>query len=202
MPVTPIEPFSYRILLVDDEPMVLETGALVLATRGYEVHTASDGFEALTALSRSLPDLLISDLSMPDMSGFELLSIVRRRFPQLPVIAISGEYDGKGPIGLIADAFFSKGNYSHEDLFAKILDLLEQAPIRPNIIKADKAPLWVPRNSTGYFVVTCPSCLRSFPVEDKNGKEYRETACIHCNATVGYLADVPRRVSQATERRA
>jgi CheY-like chemotaxis protein len=193
MPVIPIKPFSYRILVVDDEPTVLETAALVLATREYEVHTARSGFEALTVLSRSLPDILISDLSMPNMSGFELLSVVRRRFPQLPVIAISGAYNGKGPTGLIADAFFSKGSYTHEDLFAEILDLLEQAPIRPNLVKADKAPLWVPRNSSGYFVVTCPSCLRSFPVEDKNGKEYREASCVHCNSVVGYLADLPRR---------
>lgn len=192
MPDTNTQTFNFRILVVDDEPLVLKTAALVLANGGYEVHTSADGFEALTALGRSLPDILISDLSMPNMSGFELLSVVRRRFPQLPVIAISGEYNVKGPTNLIADAFFSKGDYTHEDLFAKILNLLEQAPIRPNIVKSDKAPVWVPRNSTGYFVVTCPHCLRSFSVEDENGKEYRETACIHCNATVGYLADLPR----------
>jgi hypothetical protein len=187
------KPFSFRILVVDDDPIVLETAALVLEGGGYEVHTANGGFEALTALSHSLPDILISDLSMPNMSGFELLSIVRRRFPQLPVIAISGEYFGKGPIGLIADAFFSKGQYNPAILFEKILELLEQAPIRPNIAKSDKAPIWVPRNSAGYFVVTCPICLRSFPVEDKNGKEYREAQCIHCDSMVGYLADLPRR---------
>jgi CheY-like chemotaxis protein len=186
------KPFSFRILVVDDEPLLLQAAELILGEGGYEVHTAGDGFEALTALSRALPDVLISDLSMPNMSGFELLSIVRRRFPQLPVIAISGQYNGTVPIGLIADAFFSKGDYRPEDLFGKIVELLAQAPIRPYIAKSDKAPVWVPRNSIGYFVVTCPNCLRSFPVEDDNGKEYRETSCVHCNSTVGYLADVPR----------
>lgn len=184
--------FDFRILVVDDEPLILQTAALVLSGHGYEVHTAGDGFEALTALSRSLPDILISDLSMPNMSGFELLSVVRRRFPHLPVIAISGQYNGTAPTGLIADAFFTKGDYSHEELFAKILELLEQAPIRPNIVKFDKAPVWVPKNSSGYFVVTCPNCLRSFPVEDNQTKEYRETQCVHCNAMVGFLADLPR----------
>jgi CheY-like chemotaxis protein len=186
------KPFNFRILVVDDEPLLLQTAAAILGEGGYEVHTASDGFEALTALSRSLPDILISDLSMPNMSGFELLSVVRRRFPQMPVIAISGQYHGTAPTGLLADAFFSKCEYRQEDLFGRIVELLEQAPIRPNIAKSDKAPVWVPRNSTGYFVVTCPNCLRSFPVEDNNGKEYRETSCVHCNSTVGYLADVPR----------
>jgi CheY-like chemotaxis protein len=182
--------FAHRILVVDDEPTILKTAALVLASGGYEVHTARDGFEALTVLRGSLPDILISDLSMPNMSGFELLSVVRRRFPHLPVIAISGQYNGTAPAGLIADAFFSKGHYNPEELFATISELLEQAPIRPNIAKPDKAPVWIPKNSTGYFVVTCPNCLRSFSVEDKNGREYRETECVYCNSTVCYLADL------------
>jgi CheY-like chemotaxis protein len=192
MPSGNPEPFSFRILVVDDEPLILEMAALILREAGYEVHTARDGFEALTALSRSLPDVLISDLSMPNMSGFELLSIVRRRFPQLPVIAISGQFIGNAPTGLIADAFFRKGDYSHDDLFAKILELLEETPLRPHVVKSDKAPVWVPRSSTGYFVVTCSKCLRSFSIEDKGGKEYRETQCVHCDSTVGYLADLPR----------
>jgi CheY-like chemotaxis protein len=192
MPGTNSKPFSFRILVVDDEPILLETAALILAGSGYEVHTARDGFEALTVLSSSLPDILISDLSMPNMSGFELLSIVRRRFPQLPVIAISGEYDGDAPTGLIADAFFSKGGYSPEDLFAKIIELLQQAPIRANMAKSDKAPVWVPRNNAGYIVVTCPNCLRSFSVDHKDGKESRESECVHCNATVSYFVDLSR----------
>jgi len=192
MPGGDPKPFSFRILVVDDEPVILETGALILRDRGYEVHIARDGFEALTALSRSLPDILISDLSMPNMSGFELLSIVRRRFPHLPVIAISGAYNSTAPSGLIADAFFSKGDYIPENLFAKILELLEQSPLRSHIVKFDKAPVWVPRSSTGYFVVTCPNCLRSSSIEDKGGKEYRETQCVHCDSIVGYLVDLPR----------
>ena len=81
MSATNLKPFAYRILVVDDEPSILETAAMVLGSEGYEVHGARDGFEALTSLSRSLPDVLISDLSMPNMSGFELLSVVRRRSP-------------------------------------------------------------------------------------------------------------------------
>jgi CheY-like chemotaxis protein len=103
--------FDFRILIVDDEPAILETSAAVLGTKGYEVRTAADGFQALAELTRSLPDLIISDLRMPNMSGFELLSVIRRRFPHIPVIAISGEYNGIVPAGLIADAFFTKGSY-------------------------------------------------------------------------------------------
>jgi len=104
--------FNYRILVVDDEARIRETAALLLSSNGYEVHVAEDGFAALVHLRRSLPDLIISDLRMPNMSGFELLSVIRRRFPQIPVIAISGEYNGTAPEGLIADTYFSKGEYT------------------------------------------------------------------------------------------
>ena len=128
--------FNYRILVVDDEEHIREISSALLSTLGYEVHTAVDGFAALVALRRSLPDVIISDLKMPNMSGFELLSIVRRRFPQVPVIAISGEYNGIAPAGLIADAFFTKAGYTPEQLFQKIAELLQQYPIRPHVAKA------------------------------------------------------------------
>jgi CheY-like chemotaxis protein len=123
--------FNYRILVVDDEPALRKTSSAVLESRGYEVHTAGDGFEALVALRKSLPDVIISDLRMPNMSGFEFLSVVRRRFPQITVIAISGEYNGTAPEGLIADHYFSKGHYAPEDLFRRIAELLAGGPLRP-----------------------------------------------------------------------
>ena len=146
--------FKYRILVVDDEPLIRETSALVLAEQGYEVRTAADGFQALIELRQSLPDVIISDLSMPNMSGFELLSVVRRRFPHIPVIAITGQYNGTMPIGLIADSYFSKGHYAPQELFTNISRLLEHGAIRPHIEKPDKAPVWLPRNASGYVVVT------------------------------------------------
>src|SRR5664280_618369 len=84
---------KHRILVVDDEPLIRETMSFLLAAQGYEVATATDGFEALLQLLVKPSDLLISDLNMPHMSGFELLSIVRQQFPELPVIAISGAYE-------------------------------------------------------------------------------------------------------------
>lgn len=55
-----------------------------LSREGYEVRTALDGFEALDVLRDSLPDLLISALRMPYLSDFDLLSVMRRRFPSIP----------------------------------------------------------------------------------------------------------------------
>jgi CheY-like chemotaxis protein len=81
--------FHYRLLVVDDEPPVRDLFQGSLSTEGYEVRVAKDGFEALAQMRGALPDLILSDLKMPNMSGLEFLSVVRRRFPQIPTIAIS-----------------------------------------------------------------------------------------------------------------
>jgi CheY-like chemotaxis protein len=73
---------KFRILVVDDEECIREVFGQLLQREGYEVATAKDGFDALLKLKQFLPDVIISDLNMPRMSGFEFLSVVRRRFLQ------------------------------------------------------------------------------------------------------------------------
>ncbi len=181
--------FNYRILVVDDEAAIRKTAEALLATQGYEIVTAVDGFDALVQLRRSLPDLIISDLSMPNMSGFEFLSVVRKRFPQIPVIAISGAYNG-GLGGVIADAFFFKGQYSPEELFTKIRGLIETGPIRASVLNSEGAPLWIPVNENGYFVVTCTACLRSSSFEAKDSPtELREMECPFCGTAIHIVSD-------------
>jgi len=111
-----------------------------------------------TILIEVLPDLIISDLRMPGMSGFELLSIVRRRFPHIPTIAISGEYLLSGmPLGLLVDDFFHEGGYTAEQLLAKIKEFISDSLIRPHLGKTTKAPLWIPKGDAEYIVITCLS---------------------------------------------
>jgi CheY-like chemotaxis protein len=158
--------FRFRVLFVDDEPAVRTTGGAVLEAAGYEVLTATDGMEALHALDEALPDLIISDLRMPNMSGFEFLAVVRNRFPQIPTIALSGEYVTDNiPEGLLADTFFQKGDYSIPQLLAKIREMVREAPERPVQGKRNTSPIWVALNGSGEVIVTCPKCLRSFEVE-------------------------------------
>ena len=62
-------------------------------------------------LRQEIPDILLSDLNMPGISGFELLSVVRDEFPAIQVIAMSGAFSGVGiPPGVCADAFYEKGS--------------------------------------------------------------------------------------------
>src|SRR4029079_16016900 len=101
------------VLFVDDNAAMREVMALILNEEGFAAITAEDGIEALAELRRSTPDLIISDLHMPRMSGVEFLSVVRRRFPAIPVIAISGAYNlgESSAAGVMADAFYPKGQW-------------------------------------------------------------------------------------------
>jgi CheY-like chemotaxis protein len=180
--------FRYRILVVDDNKHILRVSQEVLSRRGYEVRTATDGFQALALMRKALPDVIISDLKMPNMSGFEFLSIVRRRFPHIPVVAITGEFMSTSKSeALLADKLFHKGEYSPEELFTEIHSLLERSPIRPHIPKVRTAPVWLPRNGD-YLVVTCPECLRSFSIpQDEGVDEPREVSCIHCQRPFRFM---------------
>ena len=65
-----------HILIVDDDPQALELLAATIRSSGYELSLARDGFEALLVVDERPPALVISDLNMPGMSGFELLSVL------------------------------------------------------------------------------------------------------------------------------
>src|ERR1051326_5132461 len=89
-------PLKRHILVVDDDESVREVFSVMLREKGYEVATAENGFDALLKLKGVvIPDVIISDLNMPEMSGFEFLSVVRRRFPKISVIASSGAYGSR-----------------------------------------------------------------------------------------------------------
>jgi len=180
--------FRFRILVVDDEPSVREMARQVLESEGYEVLTAKDGLGGLNALSKSLPDLIISDLNMPWMSGFEFLAIVRKRFPHIATIATSGDYVTSGnPSGILADAFLQKGQYTIHELFHEIAELLAASPIRSEGEKSDNAPLFVPRDNAGYLIITCPKCLRPNRLEaiSLNGGIH-QTMCQSCGEPVKF----------------
>jgi len=162
---------KHTVLVVDDEASMRELMAALLTSAGYEVAVAQDGFDALLQMKQCVPDVIISDLNMPQMSGFELLSIVRRRFPQVMVIAISGAYlSGESvPGGVIADAFYPKGQRPLQLLLEDVGELIGSSGTRERNHLKQSAPVWLPRNgrdSRGVpcVVVTCTECLRSFPL--------------------------------------
>jgi len=82
-----------HILIVEDDLYVGWLLPRALAEMGYRVSTAEDGIQALEALKGAIPDLILSDMQMPNMDGWTLFQEVRERYPDIPFIAMSG-----GPI--------------------------------------------------------------------------------------------------------
>ena len=199
--------FEYRMLIVDDDAVFCEIADQLFSSLGYNVRCADDGFEALAMMKEALPHVVICDLNMPRMSGFELLSIVRRRFPQIPVVAMSGEYLGTDwPAGVIADAYLQKGGeHSPDVLVQKIRELLEKSPLRARILKTPRAPVWIPLNGKSYFVLTCPECLRSFalpvPQNSDGVDRERKAICEFCASEITYILDsgILKQVQRAVE---
>jgi two-component system response regulator ChvI len=137
---------SSRILLVDDDPLLLEAGRLALEAEGFICSVAPNGFEALKAIRSAPPDIVICDLRMPNMSGFELLPVLRRRYPELGVIVTSSEpEDSVRSTGLPLNAYLRKGEYTQEQLIATIECVNAQLRrLHPPESQSDQAPkaLW------------------------------------------------------------
>jgi CheY-like chemotaxis protein len=183
-----------QILLVDDNPGVRETLAMLLMCAGYDVAVAEDGFAALSQLRKILPDVVVSDLEMPRMSGFELLYVMRRRFPQILTVAMSGAYSEDDlPAGMVADGYYAKGGQP-KNLLRKIEQLIVSTPVHSRTHRQEIVPAWVPRNgndSNGipYVTVTCEECLRSFQlvvVEETTGQVV-EVPCRFCPVKNKYV---------------
>jgi CheY-like chemotaxis protein len=84
------------ILIVDDDESILELLRLHLTGAGYEVHVANDAISAGYMVLRSVPDLIITDISMPHMDGFEFVAALKsdKSLPYIPVVFLTSMEDG------------------------------------------------------------------------------------------------------------
>jgi len=99
-----------KLLTVDDDVSIRASFSEFFSKIGYSLRFAEDGASALSEIRRDLPDILLSDLNLPGMSGLEFLLTVRRRFPSIRVVAMSGGFSSNCvPPGVAADAFYQKG---------------------------------------------------------------------------------------------
>jgi CheY-like chemotaxis protein len=180
-----------RILAVDDSPAMRATWQALLAGENYHTELASNGIDALKKMRSFLPDLLLSDLRMPEMSGFELLAVVRKRFPHITTVAVSGELSAREISATVADLFLEKGSYSPLNFLAFIKDMLARSPLRSRLPEAENIPVCLPQTFTRKYGLTCSECLRFFefvPNEAQPGRA-RLTCCPYCNAELPYFLD-------------
>jgi CheY-like chemotaxis protein len=191
-----------RLLIVDDELSIRTSMSGLLHEIGYLARTAEDGFSALAEIRKEVPDILLSDLHMARMSGFELLAVVRRRYPEVRTIAMSGAFSGnEAPSGVPADGFFQKG--SSIGSLLRIMGALPPRDRMPSGIPYTPTPVWIPPvcavmqevqdNAREVTVsIACPECLRTFTHTLKGPKTgSRETDCIHCSSSIHYAVVPP-----------
>src|SRR4030095_3120737 len=120
---------SQRILVVDDEVQIARVLRRSLAARGYEVQVAGEGEEALEIFNAWTPDLVITDLSMPNMGGLELCRRIRA-ISQAPILVLSvkGEERAKGEaLDAGAEDYITKP-CGMDELLARVRAALRRAP--------------------------------------------------------------------------
>jgi CheY-like chemotaxis protein len=171
------------IVVADDNAVLLNVLSETLEECGYSVRSAVGGLEALTEIRRRAPDILLSDLNMPGMSGFELLSIVRRRYPKIRVIAMSASYPrGVVPQGVAADVFYEKDATSVAQLLL-IVNAVRNEP-ESQLLRVS-TPVWIPKPSIvpaggSNTPFACPECLRASPCAIDERDSPHHWSCPYC----------------------
>lgn len=118
---------NQTILVVDDEPKIVELITMNLERDGFNVISARDGYTALEKVTKHLPDLVILDIMMPDMDGFETLKRIRE-VSTVPVIFLSvkgQEFDRVRGLDLGADDYMTKP-FSPRELVSRIKAILRR----------------------------------------------------------------------------
>lgn len=120
-----------HVLVVEDDPLVQRVLGLQLASRGHRVTIGGDGLEGLRAAERLRPDLVVLDLMLPRMDGFELLERLRAHveLAHIPVLVLTASLDQThraATLRGLADAYLTKP-YSESELHEKIEALLRKA---------------------------------------------------------------------------
>ena len=111
-----------RILIVDDEPPIRRFLRTSLVSQGYQVLEAGDGTEAMDALKRNAVDVVVLDLGLPNMHGFEVIERLRKSGSPIPIIVLSSRTDEAGKVKALdlgADDYVTKP-FGIDELLARI----------------------------------------------------------------------------------
>jgi two-component system KDP operon response regulator KdpE len=127
------------ILVVDDEPAIRRLLRTSLSSQGFQVVEAADGKQALAEIEQSRPDLVILDLGLPDISGLDLIRILRAGGSAVPILVLSSRTDEKGKVEALdlgADDYVTKP-FGSGELFARI-----RAALRHRLQQQGEQPIF------------------------------------------------------------
>ena len=188
---------SANILVVDDEPVIRDSIAEILRLHGYQVLTASNGIEGLEAISQNIPELIISDIIMPEMNGYQFYQRVRSNSEWLwvPFIFLSAkgeDEDVRFGKELGAEDYLKKP-IDAEDLLAAVIGRLkrfhqlgtsrQEEAYRPFIDKAGETPDFVPLTPRELDVLR-------LMVEGKNNSEIAKELVVEPSTIKSHVSNI------------
>ena len=135
-----------KILIVEDEPSLQETLAYTLTRQGFDVFSVGDGEEALSAARKYHPDLVLLDIMLPKLDGFEVCRILRQEMsvPILMLTARDGEVDRVLGLEMGADDYLTKP-FSMRELLARVRAIFRRIQIEHDLDLEEKL---TPENGT------------------------------------------------------
>jgi two-component system KDP operon response regulator KdpE len=128
-----------KVLVVDDEPAIRRFLRTSLSSQGYLVSEAENGTAALDQLRRSSPDLLVLDLGLPDIDGFEIIERLRGQGSALPIVVLSSRSDETGKVKALdlgADDYVTKP-FGIDELLARV-----RAAVRHRLQQEGERPVF------------------------------------------------------------
>ncbi len=206
-------PIRARILVVDDEPLILEGLSRLLTARDYDVVTAPGGCDALIAIGKQQFDIVLLDLGLPDLNGNEVLRFIADRGVETPVIVVSGESSIDAAINALRAGAcdFVRKPYQSEELLRRIDNTLtrsrlekENNHILQRLQQSEKWHRFLVNNSPDFIYTLDPQGRFTFlndRLESLTGFLRNELLGQHYSMLIDE-DDIPRAENVFNERRA
>ena len=124
-----------KILLIEDDKIILEMYQDKFTNEGFEVITANEGQEGFQKMKSNLPDIVLLDLIMPKVNGFEFLKLVKAdpSLKNIPILVLTNIFaDAEDLVkNWGVEYFLLKSNYTPENIVSKVKDILTEKPAKP-----------------------------------------------------------------------
>ena len=197
------DPSKHRLMVVEDDFAIRQSITVFLHANGYEVTSATDGYDALWQLKNGMVEVMISNLEMPGLSGAEFLSVIRQRFPKMLLIAMTAKPEGQSELATaIADGFFPKDQQHPKKLLSTIAELLRDSAAQGSGLQLESSEVQV----SGYrsdvpgtppMLLTCPECLKSLSTAaSKESRQGIHQKCPALSAVTHWGMSLPSPIPQ------
>lgn len=192
-----------NIIIVDDQPILVSGMRMLLGKFGITtIATASNGQEALIAIKKKKPHMVLLDLEMPILNGSKTLDNISQRFPDIKVIIVSAYHDEeliKDCINRGASAFISKKGENENDLFAAIKGVYQFGFYRENLPKLFANPAIKDRHYFKLIFTAREQEIIVLVCEGKSTSVIASELCISEKAVEGHLTEIYKKVKVANK---